>query len=84
MKCNRPGTWSWDEDIEKSLKSDYKSLCSKCPNALSCSYNPNEQSDLHVGVLNCLKNNGDVAYLSLEKANSFLQVGFYNLYNYFF
>lgn len=49
-------------------------MCSKCPDAINCKYSLSEESDLHEATLSCLKNNGDVAFLSLEKAQNFLTV----------
>ncbi|XP_065338235.1 transferrin-like [Cloeon dipterum] len=67
----RPGKWSWDEEIDASLKKDFNSLCAKCPNKANCAYT--DPGNTHQATIACLRNGGDVAYVALQEAKEFFQ-----------
>ncbi|XP_055390360.1 uncharacterized protein LOC129619238 [Condylostylus longicornis] len=68
----RPGIWSYDQNEDKELKKQYPSLCKLCPNKKECKYSDKPELDQnHQNALKCLKDAGDVAYVSLQEAQLF-------------
>jgi hypothetical protein len=67
----RPGSWSNNIREDSELKKKYPELCSLCnvDGGGNCSYGT--PGNNHQQALNCLKNGGDVAYVSLEDAHNF-------------
>ncbi|KAF4519050.1 hypothetical protein B566_EDAN001636 [Ephemera danica] len=68
----RPGLWSPDNEVDKTLKDQNPSLCERCPNKKTCSYSSIQESDPHKAALDCLQQGGDVAYVDQFYAGDFI------------
>lgn len=66
----RPGRWSNVPQEDAELKSKYPNLCSLCSNQSQCTYDSPTGSH-HRAALQCLRNGGNVAYVSQQDANEF-------------
>lgn len=66
----RPGKWSNVPQEDSELKSKYSNLCELCQNKDQCSYDSPTVSH-HRAALQCLRNGGNVAYVSQQDAQEF-------------
>lgn len=69
----RPGQWSHNDEEDRKLKEKYPSLCSLCGTE-GCSYvtgSDGSGDEQHYYALHCLKDRGDVAYVSKQEAIAF-------------
>ncbi|XP_014250450.1 transferrin isoform X4 [Cimex lectularius] len=60
----RPGIWAQDDYVDKYLKRQYSKLCRLCDLPDSCQNNYHHGSP-HSEALECLRNKGDVAFVTL-------------------
>uniref|UniRef100_A0A8D8BFS2 Transferrin n=1 Tax=Culex pipiens TaxID=7175 RepID=A0A8D8BFS2_CULPI len=66
----RPGKWSNVPQEDAELKSKYTNLCELCQNKDQCTYDSPTLSH-HRAALQCLRNGGNVAYVSQLDAQEF-------------